>query len=100
MVPLPQLTLQSPKLFHAVNGLITGACSNDERGTSVSTVSDSKPQKKKKEFLLKGNKQTIKEAPNCWFTGDYLVHVLAIIVKRNWLVRDRFRKLSPVKQIL
>ena len=57
-------------------------------------------KKKKKEFLLKGNKQTIKKAPNCWFTGDYLVHVLAIIVKRNWLARDRFRKLSPVKQIL
>lgn len=56
--------------------------------------------KKKKEFLLKGNKQTTKKAPNCWFTGDYLVHVLAIIVKTNWLVRGRFRKLPPVKQIL
>lgn len=99
MVPLPQLTLQSPKLFHAVNGLITAACSNDERGTSVSTVSDSKPEKKGKNFY-KGNKRTTKKAPNCWFTGDFLVHVLAIIVKRNWLVRGGFRKRSPVKQIL
>ena len=100
MVPLPQLTLQSPKLFHAVNGLITAACSNDERGTSVSTVSDSKPEKKRKNFYQRETKQTTNKAPNCWFTGDFLVHVLAIIVKRNWLVRGRFRKLSPVKQIL
>lgn len=88
MVPLPQLTLQSPKLFHAVNGLITGACSNDVRGTSVSIVSDSKPEKK--ERIFKETNKPPKKKHNFWFTGDYLVHVLAIIVKRDWLVRGRF----------
>ena len=45
LVPLPQLTLQSAKLVHAVYGLITDVIWDDDRGTSNSTESDNKPKK-------------------------------------------------------